>query len=421
MAQTLPPSANVGADAARPGGSGGPGMAATGGDTGMDTGGTADSFPFPPFEVVEVKGTPGADVLLGDADNEHIQGFRGDDLLYGGVGDDTLDGGIGDDRLEGGPGFDSYDGGPGNDTLTFRIADGPALVDLAQSTVQHAGTFEFVQEVENVTGSVFGDTLLGDDHDNVLQGGGGLDLLAGGLGDDVLAGGADGAYASWADSQGGVQVDLARGKAREWDGGQDRLSDILGAVGSDHDDTLLGDDGANRLEGGGGDDVLRGRAGDDSLAGGDGGDILDGGAGRDLADYSGAEAVQVFLGAGMAVDGGGAIDTLSGFEDVLGSLGDDTLTGDGGDNRLTGSVGRDVLTGGGGADTFVYNDRLEFGDVIRDFGAGDRIEMDESLLETGSLSMQGDRLTWQEEGGDPVLVAIIQGGSPDLAADVLVG
>lgn len=398
----LPPSSVVGA----PGGA-----AATEGTTGTVSG---DTGIFPPYQPpVELPGTPGGDVLLGGQDNENIRGFRGDDILFGGDGDDSLDGGIGDDRLEGGPGWDSYDGGPGTDTLTFSISDGPANVDLQGGSVISAGNYEFVQEVENVTGSVFGDTLMGDDHDNVLNGNAGLDLLAGGLGDDILDGGRDGAYASWAGDEGGVAVDLAAGSAAEWDGGHDRLINIAGAIGSDFADTMLGDPAANRLEGGDGNDLLNGRGGADILVGGSGADTLHGGAGNDTADYSGGGAVRASLQSGEALDASGSLDSLSGIENLVGSLGSDVLMGDGAANRLEGGVGDDILRGGGGADVFVYNDRLEFGDTIRDFESGvDHIQMDESALGGGTVSFDAEsrHLLWDGGiGADPVVVAAIEG------------
>ncbi|HSV29494.1 MAG TPA: hypothetical protein VLL76_08040 [Candidatus Omnitrophota bacterium] len=415
MATSLPPSGAAGAGSV-PGG---------GGSAGSADVATSSSFPpFPP-ELVQVEGTARDDVLIGDADNEEMTAFRGDDVLFGGAGDDRLDGGIGDDRLEGGPGWDSYDGGPGRDTLSFHTGQTSAFVDLSTGSVMLADTFEFVLEVENLTGSDFGDTLLGDDEDNVLAGGGGLDLLGGGLGDDRLDGGADGAYATWAGQDGAVLVDLAAGRATEWDGGVDALVDILGAVGTDHDDTLLGNGQGNRLEGGLGDDRLDGRAGDDVLVGGDGIDILIGGAGTDLVDYSGGDAVRVNLLAGEAFDeSGGATDTLTGIEDVLGSLGRDTLVGDDRANRLEGSVGRDILRGNGGDDTFVFADRLDFGDTIEDFGAGDTIEVARAAVGPDGrvvFDAGGDRLLL-DPGGDAALVVIatVLGGNPSAADVVLV-
>lgn len=407
MAIALPPSGAVGAPAGASG-------------TGDQAVGTTDIFPFPPQDVVEVDGTLGDDVLLGSPEPEAMRGLRGDDVLFGAGGDDILDGGIGDDRLEGGDGFDSYDGGPGTDTLSFHVSQAPAFVDLSTGSVLVGGAFEFAQEIEAVSGSAFGDTLLGDDHDNLLMGGAGLDLLGGGLGDDVLVGGADGAYATWAGAEGAVEVDLAQGVAEEWDGGFDVLSGILGAVGTDFGDALLGDAEANRLEGGAGADRLDGRAGDDVLVGGAGADTLIGGAGRDLADYAGGGPVTVDLAAGEATDGSGAVDTLAGIEDVRGSLGDDTLAGDGAANRIEGSVGRDLITGGGGADTFVFTDRLDFGDTIVDFSANDTIEIAAIAVGDGEVVFDGagDRLLLDPgDGDDAILIATLPGAAE---ADVLV-
>lgn len=420
---SLPPSGAVGADStASSSSSSSSGSTGDASVEGGVTGGSTGSIePFPPFEEpVEVRGTTGNDVMIGDSDDEHMQGFRGDDILFGGDGNDQLDGGIGDDRLEGGPGFDSYNGGPGGDTLAFGVADGPAAVDLAAQSVVIGGVFEFLQNVENVTGSVFGDTLQGDDNDNQLVGGGGLDLLAGRLGDDVLDGGRDGAYASWAGEEGAVTVDLAAGTANEWDGGQDTLISITGAVGSDFDDVLRGDGQANRLEGGKGDDVLTGRGGDDVLVGGEGADTVNGGAGIDTADYSGAGPARVSLTSGEAVDAAGAVDRLSGVENLIGSLSPDLLIGDDSANRLSGGVGADTLRGGDGADTFVFTDRLDFGDLIRDFESGsDRIEIDRATVGDGQVTFDAatDHLVLQVEDADPVVIATIQGdavGTADL-------
>ncbi len=62
-------------------------------------------------------GTPGDDVLIGDATAELICGLGGDDEIDGGDGLDVLLGGDGDDRLTGGPGADCLlgQGGDGDE------------------------------------------------------------------------------------------------------------------------------------------------------------------------------------------------------------------------------------------------------------------------------------------------------------------
>lgn len=51
-------------------------------------------------------GTERADLVIGNAVDNRLEGGGGHDLLEGGEGDDVLDGGAGDDRLVGGPGED---------------------------------------------------------------------------------------------------------------------------------------------------------------------------------------------------------------------------------------------------------------------------------------------------------------------------
>jgi Ca2+-binding RTX toxin-like protein len=50
--------------------------------------------------------------------------------------------------------------------------------------------------------------------------------------------------------------------------------------------------------------------------------------------------------------------TLTGFENVSGSVHNDTLTGDGVNNVLAGDVGNDILSGGDGADTLYGDGRI---------------------------------------------------------------
>ena len=69
---------------------------------------------------------------------------------------------------------------------------------------------------------------------------------------------------------------------------------------------------------------------------------------EDTADFQVGSAVNVNLLAGSAV--GQGTDTLTGMENVIGSLGNDTITGDLADNELFGRSGDDDLTGGSGTD-----------------------------------------------------------------------
>ena len=159
-----------------------------------------------------LKGDLGSDSLYGDDGNDVLWG--GDsadnpadigDFLSGGAGDDTLHGEGGDDTLLGGIGTDEYHGGDGIDALSFEADDTGVQVDLGGNgfgglTVGHqigvdlsggvAGSFETVDGVENLFGSIYDDSLGGSDGDNLISGGNGNDLIWGGLlGADTLTGG----------------------------------------------------------------------------------------------------------------------------------------------------------------------------------------------------------------------------------------
>ena len=225
-----------------------------------------------------------------------------------------------------------------------------------------------------------GDTIMGMDGDDWLQGGAGADTIDGGGGMDWMV---------YAGSDEGVSVDIGPGGVNR--GGHaegDVLKSIENIYGSMHNDVITGDIGANHimgnggadvlnggggadtlegnggsdelnggsgadaLHGGQGDDVLSGDTGNDMLAGGAGADTIDGGVGIDLVRYASSPAgVTVDLGTGAASGGHAEGDVISGVEGVIGSHHADMLTlGDGGGKAL-GYMGNDMLMGGAGSDS----------------------------------------------------------------------
>lgn len=207
------------------------------------------------------------------------------DILSGDGGNNLLTGGGGGDRLVGRGGNDTLAGGGGVDTADYSGSRTRVMVDLQTGKATGDGS-DVLSAVENVIGTPYPDTLLGDAAANTLvglkgadtirgrggndtlRGGGGADVLKGGQGDDVLEGG------------GGADV-LSAGS------GSDRL---IGGIGKDRltggsgDDELSGGGGADTLTGGAGADLLAGDGGDDSLYARDGeADTVDGGEGTDLA------------------------------------------------------------------------------------------------------------------------------------------
>jgi VCBS repeat-containing protein len=69
---------------------------------------------------VNLRGTPGRDILIGLPGDDTLDGLDGDDRLFGEFGNDRLIGGGGNDVLVGGSGRDILTGGSGSDFFVFR-------------------------------------------------------------------------------------------------------------------------------------------------------------------------------------------------------------------------------------------------------------------------------------------------------------
>jgi Ca2+-binding RTX toxin-like protein len=175
----------------------------------------------------------------------------------------------------------------------------------------------------------------------VANGGEGTDFLQGTIASDILNGGTGNDTASFvnaftAGSATGVTVDLnVQGTAQNTiAAGNDTLIGIENLIGSQLNDTLIGNADANVIEGGLGNDTLIGGAGDDT------------------ASYAGAAAgvtVNLALQGSAQNTVSAGIDTLSGFQNLLGSAFSDSLTGDAAENTLSGGAGDDTLNPGANA------------------------------------------------------------------------
>ncbi|APX15484.1 hemolysin [Phaeobacter inhibens] len=319
-----------------------------------------------------------------DDGNDALYGGDGNDTINGGAGDDLLDGGDGDDLLRGQAGVDVFRGGAGIDTVDFSQESPFQLLVNLETNVASGGTAsgDTFYSIENLIGSddridrfigtsdnnhfwgqgggdVFNggggdDTLDGGNDGDMLYGEDGDDVLIGGSGQDYLDGGAGVDTVVYTASSVGVTVDLENGTARGGDADgpvqivgrgttirHDIIVDVENAVGSLHDDHLIGTNGENTLSGGAGDDVL---------SGGGGADLLDGGAGSDTADYANAtRGVKLNMTNGKTEgDTYVSIENLSGsgFNDRMkGNAADNVLIGQGGDDTLRGAAGDDILLG----------------------------------------------------------------------------
>lgn len=292
-------------------------------------------------------GVIGADILYGDAGNDTIMGGDGDDQIWGGDGNDTLAGDGGADTLNGDDGRDIIYGGVGayTDTLNGGEGDDVLYGDGKTETVNDGD--DILNGGEGVDWLIAGggnDQLDGGAGNDRLWGGSGDDTLIGGAGIDIIYGGAGTDLIDYSGESAGVTVSLADYYGFDGGGSRDSLGEIENVDGSDHRDTIVGNDQTNVINGNGDNDVLYGHFGDDTVNGGDGNDLIYG----DIKDAH-------------ANDG----------NDILnGGAGNDTLIGRGGDDILNGGDGTDVLWGGTGADTFVL-DLFGGVDIIRDWNTGE--------------------------------------------------
>jgi len=189
---------------------------------------------------------------------------------------------------------------------------------------------------------------------------------------------------------------------------------IEGLLAGSGNDTLTGNDAANRILGNNGGDNIDGGAGNDTIDGGAGGDWLTpgagvdsvvGGTGTDMVSYVDARArVVLDLVAGTATILG-ETDSLSGIENVTGTIYGDLITGDGGANRiralgdydwLVGSGGNDTFEGGTGRDTVAYSSAASgvIASLLAGTGTGGQATGDSYIdVENLTGSSYVDRLT----------------------------
>ncbi|MEO0428144.1 MAG: calcium-binding protein [Pseudomonadota bacterium] len=133
--------------------------------------GGPETFNIRAVDFENVIGTEFADRLFGNAEANVLEGRGGDDVFHAFAGNDI------------------YDGGEGVDTALFVQAAVGIVADLAAGTVEAGPDLNTLIDIENLTGGVFGDVILGDAAVNALSGNGGSDVLNGREGEDVLTGG----------------------------------------------------------------------------------------------------------------------------------------------------------------------------------------------------------------------------------------
>ncbi|MFT6915291.1 MAG: Ca2+-binding RTX toxin-like protein [Motiliproteus sp.] len=156
-------------------------------------------------------GQVGDDVLYGGAGDDLLIGFTGNNeakqtlaagesdnnWLYGGAGQDRLVGGLGNDYLDGGAGADTMEGGLGDDTYVVNSVNDSILEreNGGIDTVVSSSNYLLNHGIENLhlvaglqihgTGNALDNVIVGNEHDNILDGVTGADRLIGAQGNDT--------------------------------------------------------------------------------------------------------------------------------------------------------------------------------------------------------------------------------------------
>jgi serralysin len=342
----------------------------------------------------------GAINLTGNAFAQTITGNAGANVINGGGGNDVMQGLGGNDRLNGGAGADSLDGGAGEDTASYAGSPAAVIVNLTTGTGSGGDAQgDTLLNIEDLLGSGFGDTLIGNAGANVINGAGGADIMQGLGGNDTY----------FVDNVGDIVKELAGGGNDQvltsvsytLTAGQEieALSTTnpagVGAInltGNAFAQTITGNDGANVIDGSGGADIMQGLGGNDTYFVDNPGDIVN--------ELVGGGTDRVLTSVSYALIAGQEIEALSttnnagvGAINLTGNAFAQTITGNAGANVIDGGAGNDTLDGLGGVDQFKFDtllNPLTNVDSILDFAAGtDKIDLAHTIfssLSAGTLS-----------------------------------
>ena len=224
--------------------------------------------------------------MNGDAQGDVISGFENlvgsnfNDTLTGSLVANVISGYGGNDTIIGGAGADTINGGTGEDTLMYWGSPTGVAVDLAAGTGfggDAAG--DLISFIENLNGTFFADTLLGDANVNELYGHDGMDMLNGRGGADQMHGGTKATPTTSTMCRTRCSRKLAKARIRSIAASATRWRPVrrsrpwprpmppgVGAInltGNDVAQTITGNAGANIINGGGGADTMQGLGGDD--------------------------------------------------------------------------------------------------------------------------------------------------------------
>jgi hypothetical protein len=326
-----------------------------------------------------LNGSGGFNILLGGAGNDimTVTGTGGNNTLNGGAGNDTMTASGNGNLFNGGTGGDTMSGAAGstNNTAVYTNSGAGVTVDLVtglgsgvggDTTVSDA-IGDHLSNIQNVVGTTFSDTFVGNSSTNIFTGGGGAgidtvsyfesttsvnaSLAAAGAG-GTLGDALGDTYIGITNLTGGSANDILVGLVA---GG----STLTGNAGAD---TLTSTGNNNTLFGGSGDDIMTGTGANNLFVGGTGADNMSvtGGGANNTASYANSAAGVVInltstaiagvVGAnsGSGVGGDTTVsdaigDHLSGIQNLIGSAFDDTFYLNHGVNDVQGGAGSDTV------------------------------------------------------------------------------
>lgn len=227
--------------------------------------------------------------------------------------------------------------------------------------------------------------ILGNDGNDTLVGGWGIDVVNGGDGDDSIFGLGD-------DDRliGGLGADeIEGGLGNDRIFGGQGLNRLLGNDGADlifggsDIDTVFGGDGADQVFPLGGDDIVD--LGDGGLPGATDpadADLVLGGTGNDV--LSGGLGLNIFYGG----DGDDQVTAGDGENRMHGQNGSDSLTSGAGSDYLAGQLGDDTIFGGDGNDYIIPG----FGDDVVDAGDGNDFVVFGFAFSRFNITISGESL-----------------------------
>ncbi|RLJ64793.1 DUF4347 domain-containing protein [Sulfurisoma sediminicola] len=387
-------------------------------------------------DVIEEFSTGGTDTVFSSAGSytlsANVENLILTDTAIEGIGnglDNVITGTDGNNTLRGGAGNDTLTGGAGNDIYVVDSA-ADVVVELTGEGIDEVfctiATYTLSANVENL--QLYADLavthLTGNDLDNAISSGDGIDYIDGGAGADTMNGGAGNDF-YYVDNAGDVISDPS-GYDTVYSSVSYTLSGYLkyltltgtanlNGTGNYNDNYITGNSGNNILDSGAGYlDTLSGGAGDDTYIVQSGADVIIENTGEGI-DRVIASDNFVLPDNVENLELTGTIFNLSGTGNdldnlIVGNGADNLLAGHGGNDTLRGGLGTDTLDGGAGNDTADFSDAtaavvvaLTAGSATATGGATDFLVNIENLTGgSGNDSLGGD-------DGDNVLI----GGAGD--------